>query len=185
MSSDEMEFEISSDQRTGKPIACRVVRLEAGSVSFEVCSFYFCKYIRVVYWTLRPFLLKDVRIWSTCMWMILSTHILSAHDWSIFISEELSCNTVVVCTHTNKREDSVLKADYFLIFDQLFFSCFYNQHISPMNTKLQAFIKYLIYWLVFRLMKDSWNLQVEKYTSENTSIQTALNLHIYKDLVKI
>lgn len=35
---DEMEFEITSDQRTGKPIACRVVRLEAGSVSFEVCS---------------------------------------------------------------------------------------------------------------------------------------------------
>lgn len=33
-----MEFEITSDQRTGKPIACRVVRLEAGSVSFEVCS---------------------------------------------------------------------------------------------------------------------------------------------------
>ena len=37
LSTDEMEFEISSDQRTGKPIACRVVRLEAGSVSFEVC----------------------------------------------------------------------------------------------------------------------------------------------------
>ena len=36
--SDEMEFEVTSDQRTGKPIACRVVRLEAGSVSFEVCS---------------------------------------------------------------------------------------------------------------------------------------------------
>lgn len=35
---DEMEFEISSDQRTGKPIACRVVRLEAGSVSFEIRS---------------------------------------------------------------------------------------------------------------------------------------------------
>lgn len=35
-----MEFEISSDQRTGKPIACRVVRLEAGSVSFEVCHWY-------------------------------------------------------------------------------------------------------------------------------------------------
>jgi len=34
---DEMEFEVTSDQRTGKPIACRVVRLEAGSVSFEVC----------------------------------------------------------------------------------------------------------------------------------------------------
>lgn len=34
-----MEFEISSDQRTGKPIACRVMRLEAGSVSFEVCKF--------------------------------------------------------------------------------------------------------------------------------------------------
>ena len=40
-SSDEMEFEISADQRTGKPIACRVVRLEAGSVSFEVCSLIF------------------------------------------------------------------------------------------------------------------------------------------------
>lgn len=33
-----MEFEVTSDQRTGKPIACRVVRLEAGSVSFEVCE---------------------------------------------------------------------------------------------------------------------------------------------------
>lgn len=35
---DEMEFEVTSDQRTGKPIACRVVRLEAGSVSFEIRS---------------------------------------------------------------------------------------------------------------------------------------------------
>lgn len=35
---DEMEFEITSDQRTGKPIACHVVRLEAGSVSFEIRS---------------------------------------------------------------------------------------------------------------------------------------------------
>ena len=39
--SDEMEFEVTSDQRTGKPIACRVVRLEAGSVSFEVCPLSF------------------------------------------------------------------------------------------------------------------------------------------------
>lgn len=38
---DEMEFEVTSDQRTGKPIACHVVRLEAGSVSFEVCSLRF------------------------------------------------------------------------------------------------------------------------------------------------
>lgn len=35
---DELEFEVTSDQRTGKPIACRVVRLEAGSVSFEIRS---------------------------------------------------------------------------------------------------------------------------------------------------
>lgn len=35
---DEMEFEIVSDQRTGKPIACHVIRLEAGSVSFEIRS---------------------------------------------------------------------------------------------------------------------------------------------------
>lgn len=39
--SDEMEFEISSDQRTGKQIACRVIRLEPGSVSFEVCLVLF------------------------------------------------------------------------------------------------------------------------------------------------
>lgn len=38
---DEMEFEVTSDQRTGKPIACRVVRLEAGSVSFEVCFYIY------------------------------------------------------------------------------------------------------------------------------------------------
>ena len=44
--SDEMEFEISSDQRTGKPVACRVIRLEPGSVSFEVCLVLFLILLR-------------------------------------------------------------------------------------------------------------------------------------------
>ena len=34
--SDEMEFEVTSDQRTGKPIACHLVKLDGGTVSFEV-----------------------------------------------------------------------------------------------------------------------------------------------------
>ncbi|XP_078582675.1 cold shock domain-containing protein E1-like isoform X42 [Branchiostoma floridae x Branchiostoma japonicum] len=35
---DEVEFEMSLDQRTGKPIACRVLKLQSGSVTFEVMS---------------------------------------------------------------------------------------------------------------------------------------------------
>ena len=31
-----MEFEVTSDSRTGKPIACRVLKMEPGSVTFEV-----------------------------------------------------------------------------------------------------------------------------------------------------
>ncbi len=33
---DSVEFEVTSDSRTGKPIACRVLKLEPGSVTFEV-----------------------------------------------------------------------------------------------------------------------------------------------------
>ena len=33
---DPVEFEITSDSRTGKPIACRILKLEPGSVTFEV-----------------------------------------------------------------------------------------------------------------------------------------------------
>ncbi|XP_028402725.1 cold shock domain-containing protein E1-like [Dendronephthya gigantea] len=35
---DNVEFEVSSDTRTGKPIACRVLKLEPGTVTFEVKS---------------------------------------------------------------------------------------------------------------------------------------------------
>ena len=31
-----MEFEVTCDQRSGKPIACQLNRLPAGTVSFEV-----------------------------------------------------------------------------------------------------------------------------------------------------
>ena len=33
---DEMEFDVSSDQRNGKPIACNLTKLQSGTVSFEV-----------------------------------------------------------------------------------------------------------------------------------------------------
>lgn len=35
---DPVEFEVTSDSRTGKPIASRVLRLEPGSVKFEVSN---------------------------------------------------------------------------------------------------------------------------------------------------
>lgn len=35
---DEMEFEVTSDQRSGKPIACQLNRLAPGTVSFEIRS---------------------------------------------------------------------------------------------------------------------------------------------------
>ena len=37
-SADEMEFEVTSDQRSGKPIACQLSRLSPGTVSFEVIN---------------------------------------------------------------------------------------------------------------------------------------------------
>jgi hypothetical protein len=33
---DSVEFDVTSDSRTGKPIACRILKLEHGSVTFEV-----------------------------------------------------------------------------------------------------------------------------------------------------
>ncbi|CAB3989658.1 cold shock domain-containing E1-like [Paramuricea clavata] len=35
---DSVEFDVTSDSRTGKPIACRILKLEHGSVTFEVKS---------------------------------------------------------------------------------------------------------------------------------------------------
>ncbi len=34
--SDPVEFQMSFDRKTGKPIACSVVKLDAGTVSFEI-----------------------------------------------------------------------------------------------------------------------------------------------------
>ena len=37
-SSDPVEFQMSFDRRTGKPIAVSVIKMEKGSVSYEVLS---------------------------------------------------------------------------------------------------------------------------------------------------